>query len=356
MTLLALWLALAAAGDAPPDDGRLTSLEVGDVAPPLEPTSWLRGEPPSDPDRALLVMFTATWCGPCKAAQPTLARLAKEHEGVLDVAAIYQWEADEAAVIHAMPHVPAGYTIGWSGPRGEEGRPEASWFRALGASGVPLAVIVSGGHITWVGHPAVAEPPLQAILQGTWDLDAARATHREDVLDDRAVSAVLTALYADDRPLRAEEQIAAIDGAVAARPRIAAALYVQRAEALAASDRAALLPWLSTLQLPDDYAPDLRNSLAWALIAPPRRPTVAEAAFARTLAARAVADDPEPDAAHLDTLALATFWAGDRLEAARIGAQAFAACTWPEMRPDLMGRLKRYLRSVSRDDLEDDAR
>ena len=53
-------------------------LKVGDPAPPLSVSKWVKGTPNKlTPGKVHVVEFWATWCGPCKATIPHITELSK---------------------------------------------------------------------------------------------------------------------------------------------------------------------------------------------------------------------------------------------------------------------------------------
>ena len=55
-------------------------LKVGDPAPPLSVSKWVKGTPNKlTPGKVHVVEFWATWCGPCKAEMPILMKLQQVH-------------------------------------------------------------------------------------------------------------------------------------------------------------------------------------------------------------------------------------------------------------------------------------
>jgi thiol-disulfide isomerase/thioredoxin len=59
------------------------SLRIGDLAPAIKYSKWLKGEPLTSfkGNQLYILEFWATWCGPCKGAMPHLTKLQKEYEG-----------------------------------------------------------------------------------------------------------------------------------------------------------------------------------------------------------------------------------------------------------------------------------
>src|SRR4051812_12410302 len=67
---------LLQAGDA--------TLNVGDAAPALAPSKWIKGEPIEkfEKGKLYIVEFWATWCGPCRASIPHLSELQAKFKDV----------------------------------------------------------------------------------------------------------------------------------------------------------------------------------------------------------------------------------------------------------------------------------
>ena len=59
-----------------------------------------------------------------------------------------------------------------------------NWMRAAGQDGIPTAFIVNKeDKIAWIGHPSEMDEPLDKIVTGSWDLQAAIAEHKKAVAD-----------------------------------------------------------------------------------------------------------------------------------------------------------------------------
>ncbi len=155
-------------------------LVVGDPAPSLSITNWVKGEEISSFQigHTYVVEFWATWCGPCIRGMPHLTELQSEHEGDVTVIGVNIWERDAGATrigrvtewVEAREDM--GYTVAIDGNK----KMEEDWMAPAGQNGIPAAFIVDGeGTIAWIGHPGQMDEPLAEIASGEWDLDSAAA-------------------------------------------------------------------------------------------------------------------------------------------------------------------------------------
>lgn len=166
---------------------------IGSKAPELKIKEWLRGEPVSsfEAGRTYVVEFWATWCGPCIMAFPHLAELQKEHADDLTVIGVNIWEnteGDERAEVireFVSGRKEMAYTVAL-----EEGTKMAeAWMEPAQMNGIPAAFIVNGeGRIAWIGHPMAMDEPLESIIKGEFDIEAARKQLREESMQGEAIT------------------------------------------------------------------------------------------------------------------------------------------------------------------------
>ena len=77
-SVLALWIPqVAMAGE---EHQRI--LTVGDLAPAIDVTHWVKGKPLKgfEPGHVYVVEFWATWCAPCRAVIPHMSDLQEQYE------------------------------------------------------------------------------------------------------------------------------------------------------------------------------------------------------------------------------------------------------------------------------------
>jgi thiol-disulfide isomerase/thioredoxin len=172
------------------------ALKIGDPAPPLAVSRWVKGDPVKtfDKDKLYVIEFWATWCGPCRESIPHLTAVQKAHKDRITVIGVSVAEEDQAKVepfvrkmgermgyAVAIDDVPAGDT------RGQNGQMMKLWTTAAGQRGIPSAFIINQGRVAWIGHPNELDRPLEDVLARGWDFEsAARARRQLKAVEDDA--------------------------------------------------------------------------------------------------------------------------------------------------------------------------
>lgn len=163
------------------------SLKVGDPAPKLQVAKWVQGEPVKEfsKDKAYIVEFWATWCGPCRASIPHLNEIyTKYKDKGLVVIGQDCWEQDEDEVPKFVKQMgdKMTYRVALDDKNGsEKGKMAETWMEAAGQNGIPTAFVVSKtGHIAWIGHPmSLKEKVLDDVLAGNFDASKAAAEYQK---------------------------------------------------------------------------------------------------------------------------------------------------------------------------------
>lgn len=179
--LLVCALAAAVSGFA----AEVPRLKVGDPAPALTPGKWIQGEPVTSfaRDKAYVVEFWATWCGPCKKSIPELNELhLKYKDKGLVIIGQSVWEEDDTDVPKFVKQMgrQMSYRVATDDKsKVEKGAMALAWMEAAGQNGIPTAFVVSKqGSIAWIGSPfALKEKLLEDVLAGTYDVKKAAADY-----------------------------------------------------------------------------------------------------------------------------------------------------------------------------------
>ena len=183
---------------------------VGRPAPAFEVGRWLKGKPIDRfaPDQVYVIETWASWCAPCARAIPHLTELQRRYAGRAAFVGVDIWEQDgmvadrfvaqkgdqmDYAVVQDA--VPPGATF-------FEGKFAKGWVEAAGkySVGVPLTFVIDrSGRIAWIGHPMDLDDPLDRIITGRWDLDAAAGRYDEEMKETAKSEPFKMAYYASAR-------------------------------------------------------------------------------------------------------------------------------------------------------------
>jgi len=162
------------------------TLSVGDAAPKLQTGKWVQGDPVSEfaRNKAYIVEYWATWCGPCRVSIPHLNEIhEKFKEKGLVVIGQDVWERDESLVAPFVKKMGSNmtYRVALDSKKDSEdkGRMAETWMEAAGQNGIPSAFVVDkAGRIAWIGHPMELKDGLiEDVLANKHDLKKAAAEY-----------------------------------------------------------------------------------------------------------------------------------------------------------------------------------
>lgn len=175
----------------PPEGFTLPALMVGDAAPPISVDRWLAGERltvgaqvPREQQRVIVVEFWALWCGPCLANMPHLSRLqndwGKDGLAIVGITGPERNNAiDDVERYLSLNAERAAFSIGWDDQRATY----RAFMIAAGQKAIPCSFVIDrDGRLAWIGHPSKLEAPLRAVLDDKWDLAAARAAYKRQLI------------------------------------------------------------------------------------------------------------------------------------------------------------------------------
>ncbi|MCA9244761.1 MAG: redoxin family protein [Phycisphaerales bacterium] len=163
--------------------------DLGDPAPKLEIGKWVKGEAvdlsKGKGKTIYVVEFWATWCPPCRASIPHLTELQKEYK---DKNVVFIGVSDEPADT-VSPFVDKqgdkmDYIVAVDNDKKET---KQAWMGAYGIGGIPHAFVVDKeGLVIWHGHPMELDEPLKQIVEGKFDVKAAKeAAKKQKALEEK---------------------------------------------------------------------------------------------------------------------------------------------------------------------------
>jgi len=331
-------LAQETAAPAPAKAPAAKSLKVGDAAPALNVTTWVKGEPVTsfEKGRTYVVEFWATWCGPCIASMPHLTELQAEFKdkGLVIVGVSAKDKMNTLEAVQAMVKDKGdtmGYTVAFDADRATY----TSFMEAAGQNGIPCSFVVDkAGKIAFIGHPLFLDAVLGKVTAGTWD--AAK--------DPAAIEALQKDFFAVYEAETPADQIKRIEAIEKNHPKLAGKLATMKFQAQMESGD--FTGASKTGNAVVDAAIKSKNSMdlnqiAWAIVDPQGNVAKKDLDLAFKAADAANTITGGKDAAILDTLARVHFLKGNKAKAIELQEKAVANATGP-MKADLQKALDEY--------------
>ena len=348
------------------------SLKVGDQAPPLKvEKEWLKGDPITkfEAGKVYVVEFWATWCGPCRTSIPHLSGLQEQYKDkgvtMIGVDAFEQDFSEAAPFVKemgdkmeysvAMDSVPEGASA-------QEGAMAKNWMDAAGQNGIPTAFIVNQeGVVAWIGHPMQMDQPLEQIVAGDYDMEAA-AKEAEEAAEKQAkieamqaqLAEVIQKIQAAQGPEDLKVAMPDLDAMIDDNEELAPQLRFMKFNLLVSGDlpEEAVKTGREFMEGEEGENALLLNNMAWVLVDPDRgdeKPPEAAVKFAREAAEKANNLTDNENWTFLDTLARAYFLDGDLDKALEIQEKTVKlAGDAIDENPDVKSRLEDYRKAAKK--------
>jgi thiol-disulfide isomerase/thioredoxin len=334
-------------------------LDIGDTAPALKVTDWVKGTPTKEfvKGQVYVVEFWATWCGPCKTSIPHLSEMAKKYGEKVNFIGVSIWESKPSdykdkvpAFVKSMGDKMA-YNIATEGP---DAFMATNWMMASGENGIPSSFIVDGdGKIVWIGHPMGGlDKALAGVLEGSYDLEKAKQKRAADTARnaEQAAKADLPYLKELGKALKAKDYKKAVeisDAAIKENPSDEDAIGGRKLEYMVLGDLPGIGEYLIRLsELPAGRISGYLNMILWPVVEN-ERPFTKSIKKEILKVSQKLASLSAEDPAAMDTAALGFYRAGNKKRALELQRIAVAKARSSKevddvLIADLESRLKMY--------------
>lgn len=325
------------------------TLKVGDPAPKLQVSKWVQGEPVKEfaKDKAYIVEFWATWCGPCRATIPHLNELHNQFKDKgLVVIGQNVWERDLTQVEPFIKKMgdKMTYRVALDKVEGDKGAMAETWMEAAGQNGIPAAFLIGkDGKIAWIGHPMNLKPKtIEDVLAGKYDVKKAAVEQEELQAKQGKVGEMGQKLTQQIQNKEWETAMSTIDDMEKTMGPESKTQFdmVRLSVLMQKGDWKEVFKKADTISLEHKDNPQLLNQLAWGLAT---RDEVQERDLEviDRIATRANDASNKKDPAVLDTLARVKFMKGEKEQAVQLQQKAVELAD-SEMKEDLQKTLTSY--------------
>jgi thiol-disulfide isomerase/thioredoxin len=165
----------------------LSAAELGDPAPALKISEWVKGGPvdlAAGKDKTTYVVeFWATWCPPCRTSIPHLTEIQKKFK---DRGVVVIGITDEKLATVKKFVTPMGDKMDYVVAIDDGKKTSDGYMEAFKQNGIPHAFIVDKtGRIVWHGHPmAQLDDTLEQVVSGKYDMSVAKKRDRAQQLSE----------------------------------------------------------------------------------------------------------------------------------------------------------------------------
>jgi thiol-disulfide isomerase/thioredoxin len=294
------------------------SLEIGDPAPAIEVSHWIKGDrlKAFEPGKVYVLDFWATWCGPCRTEVPHVSGLQKKYADY-GVSIIAISDEDLQTVVGFLAKADSTGAIWYDKMEftiatDPDTSAKLDYMTSAGQSTIPSTFIIGkDGRIEWIGSTDEIDEPLVAVVRDTWDRAAFATKWDEKMAEERERMGPFYRYHKARSVRNWHVALAAVDELIAANPDDYVYKYYKfmllvrdldrPEEAYAWGREAAEQHW-------DEYK--ALNTLAWRTVDTKGIKT-RDLEFALKLALRANELTEEKNASILDTLARVYYEMGD---------------------------------------------
>jgi len=324
-------------------------LNIGDKAPDLNVTTWVKGTPQKLGDGKITVVeFWATWCGPCKMSIPHLTELAHKYKDKVSFVGVSIWESKPEDYTKAVPDFvkeygdKMDYNVATEGPAGFMAK---NWMAASGQDGIPSAFLIDGeGKVAWIGHPmAGLDTAIDKLLAGTLDTEKARK-ERASAMAGKMKELKVQELLNKKKFQEASDEV---DKIVKAEPELKPQMSMYKLVSMVQGNLKGLDTYITALGK-EDFAsePSALNNILWTVVEHDLKLAPAAYKASVKVGEKMMAKAPS-DPMNMDTYALVLWRAGEKKKALETQKKAVALAIADKQIPaetvkEMQERLKEF--------------
>lgn len=341
--------------DADPDSPR-EWLSIGDAAPELDLTYWLKGREIESfrKDDITVLVFWASWSMPSRNIVPVLSSLQERYRRD-DVSIVVISDERPQTLVKFLAE-PGWYdTMGFSIATDPKRSTQRAYMEAAALGSIPSAFLIGrDGRVDWIGHPRDLAAPLDAVVKGAWDRAAAKARFEEEIAPARDLFVRMQAMKSAFRNEDWPRLLEMFDEAIAATEDDTQ-LKIQKFQLMIGAMNRPEEGYAYGRELLKEFWSDsgALNNLAWYVVDYERVRT-RDLDFAMAAAKRAVELTKGENAAILDTVARVHYEQGDLDAALEWQRRAVRALTPGDPAADAVRRaMERYERKARERDGDD---
>lgn len=321
------------------------TLMLGDTAPPVQIAEWAMGSPVKafSNEKVYVVEFWATWCGPCRTSMPHMSTLQEEYGEKVQFIGVTD---EDMETVKEFMEQPGSASQKWSDiikyaiALDDKGKTSDAYMRASGQNGIPTAFIVGrSGRVEWIGHPMGMDDPLKQIVDGTWDVDSARAKFIASAKEEEDMMKALPALQQAMQSSAFADAVKILNDLLVKHPESERLQMILLQVLLQSGLNDELNKHAAVVIQKSNDKPEQLNQIAWMMATISDDPASANLDHAMKAITRAAELTNNTDSSILDTLARVHYSKGNLEEA--ISWQKKAVALAPED-PNLVNTLQEY--------------
>lgn len=323
------------------------TLFPGAAAPFPEIENFVKGDSVTsfEPGKTYVLEFWATWCGPCKTGMPHLSEVQQAYadKGVV-IMGISDEKLETVTTFLAKPEwaEKTKYTLCVDSDRSAH----SQYMKPAMQNGIPCAFIVKDSVVQWIGHPMKMDQPIAAIVDGKWDIAAAKESFLGAAQSNKMQRRMSGLMREAQKTNDYAAFLAALDSAIAkANPQEALGMELQKFQILLGSANQpeaayALGQKVVSALIAEKNAMGL-NQVAW-FVLDSKAVKTRDIPFALKTAQAATAASNSKDGAILDTLARAYWDSADQKLAIATQKSAIENTEAGPMLDEMKETMKKY--------------